>query len=166
MKQLVITLLGVDRPGIVDKVSDLVLHHGGNWQASSMRHLAGLFAGILEVTIADDQVDALKSELSKLTSLQVQVADGITTEKQEKRIQVMVTANDRPGIVQDISKTVSGLGANVLVLETRYESAPNWGQPLFKADTLVSLPAGLDEEQLTDALEAIADDLMVDIESS
>ncbi|MFD2095291.1 glycine cleavage system protein R [Corallincola platygyrae] len=166
MKQLVITLLGEDRPGIVDSISETVLAHQGNWQASSMRHLAGLFAGILEISVADDQAEALKHQLATLPGLQLTVQEGISAEKQAQRVTLSVTANDRHGIVQEVSSTLNGLGANVLTLETRYESAPNWGQPLFKADVLVSLPNTIELYQITEGLEAIADDLMVDVESA
>ena len=66
MIALVLTLIGPDRPGIVDSVSEVVAAHGGNWLESRMAHLAGKFAGVLCVEVADDQAAALEDALSRL----------------------------------------------------------------------------------------------------
>jgi glycine cleavage system regulatory protein len=46
---LVLTLIGDDRPDLVQSVSRVVATHGGSWQESQMARLAGKFAGILGV---------------------------------------------------------------------------------------------------------------------
>ena len=45
MTDLVLTLIGPDRPGLVEAVAEVVARHGGNWLESRMAHLAGKFAG-------------------------------------------------------------------------------------------------------------------------
>ena len=42
---MVMTLIGKDRPGLVESLSRTVEEHGGNWEESRMAHLAGQFAG-------------------------------------------------------------------------------------------------------------------------
>ena len=41
MTDLVLTLIGPDRPGLVEAVAEVVAAHGGNWLESRMAHLAG-----------------------------------------------------------------------------------------------------------------------------
>ena len=48
---LVLTVIGPDRPGIVEQLSDQVLAVGGNWEESRMTRLAGKFAGLLRVSV-------------------------------------------------------------------------------------------------------------------
>src|SRR6266498_4366947 len=48
---LVMTVIGRDRPGLVDSLAGLVAQHGGNWLDSRMSRLGGQFAGILRVQI-------------------------------------------------------------------------------------------------------------------
>ena len=48
---LVLTVLGNDRPGIVEQLSDCVLEAGANWEESRMAHLSGKFAGLLRVSV-------------------------------------------------------------------------------------------------------------------
>ena len=48
--QLVLTVIGRDRPGLVEAIASQIAKHGGNWEESRMAHLAGKFAGILRIT--------------------------------------------------------------------------------------------------------------------
>ena len=49
---LVVTVIGNDRPGIVERLSDVVLAAGANWEESRMARLAGKFAGILRISVS------------------------------------------------------------------------------------------------------------------
>ena len=66
MADLVLTLIGRDRPGLVEAVAQRVTASGGNWLESRMAHLAGHFAGLLHVEVADDRVRALETALGEL----------------------------------------------------------------------------------------------------
>ena len=48
---LVMTVIGQDRPGLVESVAALVAENGGNWLESRMSRLGGHFAGILRVEV-------------------------------------------------------------------------------------------------------------------
>ena len=66
MTDLVLTLIGPDRPGLVESVAEVIAGHGGNWLESRMAHLTGKFAGILRVEIPTDRVAALTAALAAL----------------------------------------------------------------------------------------------------
>ena len=66
MIDLVLTLIGADRPGLVEAVAQTVADRGGNWLESRMIHLAGSFAGILRVEVPPGQADALARALEAL----------------------------------------------------------------------------------------------------
>ena len=57
-KQLVVTVIGTDKPGIVESLADVITQQQGNWLGSSMSELAGQFAGILHVTVPDEHYRA------------------------------------------------------------------------------------------------------------
>ncbi len=65
MPDLVLTLIGPDRPGIVEAIAEPIARHGGNWLESRMAHLAGKFAGILRIEVPAEQASLL-SALSAL----------------------------------------------------------------------------------------------------
>ncbi|HMP08628.1 MAG TPA: ACT domain-containing protein, partial [Lacipirellulaceae bacterium] len=65
---LVLTVLGPDRPGLVESLARAVAEHGGNWVESRMAHLAGHFAGILRVEVDADRASALAAAVAALGS--------------------------------------------------------------------------------------------------
>ena len=48
---LVLTVIGTDRPGLVESIAAVVAAHGGNWLESRMARLGGQFAGIVRIEV-------------------------------------------------------------------------------------------------------------------
>src|SRR5438876_10539046 len=69
---LVMTVIGQDRPGLVDSVAGIVADQGGNWLESRMSRLGGQFAGILRVLISAEKEGTLVRSLKQLE------AEGLT----------------------------------------------------------------------------------------
>lgn len=166
MESLVVTLIGKDRPGLVESVSSAVEAHGGSWVESRMAHLAGQFAGILRASVPPPKVEALSAALQALErdGLRVAVERGFEAVTEEGRvIELDLIGSDRPGIVHKVSEALAARGVNVDELDTECDGAPWSGDALFKAKARLRAPAGLDLDGLRESLEAIAGDLMVDI---
>ena len=166
MESLVVTVLGKDRPGLVEVVSAVVEEHGGDWVESRMSRLAGEFAGILRVSVPAAHADALSEGLEGLRSegLRVVVERGFEDAAEEGHVILLeLIGSDRPGIVHKISEALAARGVNVDELNTECDGAPWSGDTLFKAMAKLRAPRDLDLDQLRESLEAIAGDLMVDI---
>ncbi|WP_286265932.1 glycine cleavage system protein R [Thalassotalea atypica] len=162
MNHLVITFIGPDRPGVVDTFSNIVKQNNGNWQTSSMHHLSGFFAGIFEVAIEASNTENLSSELQSIEGYTVHIEKAVTSASQKADIVLELTANDRSGIIQDISSVIHHQGGNLLKLVSAQENAAHSGQLMFKAKAQIAVDDAK-IESLIAALENIADDLMVDI---
>ncbi len=63
---LIITILGADRPGLVSSVSEVLEAYKGSWSESRMTHLAGKFAGILQISVPEANIEALTIALNEL----------------------------------------------------------------------------------------------------
>ena len=166
MESLVVTVIGKDRPGLVESVSAVVEEHGGSWVESRMSRLAGEFAGILRVSVPADRAKTLSEALQTLRSegLRVVVERGVEEAVEAAHVIVLeLVGSDRPGIVHKISEALAARGVNVEELNTECEGAPWSGDTLFKARARLRAPKALDLDQLRESLEAIAGDLMVDI---
>jgi len=160
----VITLLGADRPGLVETVSKAVADHGGNWEESRMARLAGHFAGVLLVSVAPGAAEALESQLRALGGMQVVVDRGKDSRAEGSRLmEIELVGNDRPGIISEVSAVLAARGVNIEELESSSESAPMAGHNLFRMVARVSAAGALDTAALRAELEALAGDLMVDI---
>src|SRR5512145_3010791 len=116
MADLVLTLIGRDRPGLVEALAERVTAHGGNWLESRMAHLAGHFAGLLHVEVPDDRVRALEKALGELEGFGLRVvAHGGTAAASEgpRTVRLEATGQDHPGIVRDISQVLVRHGVNI-----------------------------------------------------
>src|SRR5581483_12122181 len=66
LTNLVVMLIGPDRPGLVQALAAVIAEHGGNWLEGRMAQLAGKFAGILRIEVAPESLRALTSALERL----------------------------------------------------------------------------------------------------
>jgi len=165
---LVVTVIGPDRPGIVNELSDVAQRLGANWAGSRMANLAGEFAGMVHFEVPDERADALSAALvalepSGLRVVIVRSQAGATADAR-RRVRLEVVGHDRPGIVRDLSGSLAQRGVSIEELETHVASAAMSGEHLFKVKALLAVPAGLPNAELRRALEALANEMMVDVE--
>jgi glycine cleavage system regulatory protein len=163
---LVVTVIGDDRPGIVEQLSDRILEAGGNWEESRMARLAGKFAGLLRVSVDAGKADALASRLTMLDEGGLTVVAERSGEAAAAALRTFVldlVGSDQPGIVREISRALAQHGVNIEELETEVVSAPMSGETLFRARARLGLPAAVTAEGIRGILESIAADLMVDL---
>ncbi|HZQ62539.1 MAG TPA: ACT domain-containing protein [Casimicrobiaceae bacterium] len=163
---LVATVIGRDRPGIVNEISDVARAFGANWAGSRMASLAGQFAGMVHFQVAAENADALASALRRLeaSGLQVVIARSDEMAQETRRtIRLEVVGQDRPGIVRDVSAKLAQQGVSIHELETAVESAPMSGEQLFRMSAVLALPARTSDEDIKASLESVANEMMVDI---
>lgn len=163
MNHLVISFITEDRPGLVDLLSKVVKEHQGNWQTSSLHHLSGFFTGVVEVAVAKEHCSALKNAINELTNFKVNIEQTSPDNNDNGANLILeVTANDREGIVQEISSVIHHQGGNMIKLVSTQDNAPHTGQALFKAKITLAVNSE-QTDNLVNALENLADDLMVDV---
>ena len=164
---LVFTFIGLDKPGLVETLSNTVSAHGGNWQQSRMTQLAGRFAGITQVQVANTQLAALQQALEALSgddlSVIIQQGQPATTAADVQHVELSLIGNDRPGILMELSRALAARNINVSDMSTRVISAAMSADLLFEATADIHLPPNQDLAELSDSLDDIANDLSVDI---
>jgi glycine cleavage system regulatory protein len=165
---LVLTIIGADRPGLVDSLAREIAALGGNWEESRLVRLAGQFAGVLLVTIETAHTDKLVAAVRKLdtSGLQVQIhptSSPTTPPPQSPHYKLEVTGNDRPGIIRDIACILAERNINVEDLHSDVASAPMSGEPMFVARFEVVMPTSEHLGELRTKLEALSGELMVEL---
>ena len=167
-KSMVITLIGDDRPGIVETVSRILVEHQGEWVESHMSNLVGKFAGILHVNVPLEQADAFKQDIlsEKTSGLSIRVEEVVVEENKPagQSYHLELVGQDRPGIVHRISSALANNGATVEELETEVIDASMSGEQLFKASISLSMCDGCSIDTLREVVEKLANELIVDIE--
>lgn len=163
MNHLIISFMTADRPGIVKVLSDLISEHKANWEKSSLHQISGVFAGVVEIAVPAENATDLADKLAELPGFKMQIEHVQQQDSAPEGIFVLeLTANDRSGIVQEISSIIHHHGGNLLKLVSTQEIAPHAGHELFKAKITVSAEQSTIDTMIN-AFENLADDLMVDI---
>jgi len=163
---LVLTVIAPDKAGQVERIAECIAEHNGNWLESRMSRMAGQFAGILRVAVPAESYDELVGALKALSKYDIRVLiaeSGIEPSCTWKPIAMELVGNDRPGIVRDITRLLAEQGVNLERFSTDVRPAPMSSEPLFHADALLAMPLTLSLESLQAKLEALADDLMVEL---
>ncbi|NNG20940.1 amino acid-binding ACT protein [Naumannella sp. ID2617S] len=170
MASLVLTAVGDDRPGLVSALAQAVAEHGGSWHTSEMARLGGKFAGVVLVEVDDDRTADLAEALRGFGHqglLEVSLTRTNPQPEPERTVlELHLLGNDRPGIVHQISSVLAAQGVSIEQLETGTREAPMAGGTLFEARARLVAPADVDRGLLANALESIANELMVDLDLS
>ncbi len=168
LANVVMTVIGVDRPGLVQLVAACVADHGGNWLESRMCRLGGQFAGIVDAEVPAERRDELMAALRKLETQGLRVIVHAETAAARAAATgalatIDLVGHDRPGILRSVSGVLAQHGVNVEELASERINAPMGGGTLFRAHARVRVPPAVSLAALRQDLEKIAADVMVDL---
>lgn len=166
MTSIVLTVIGQDKPGLVSAISQKITTSGGNWLDSRMASLGGKFAGLLLVSAPQEKAEALIASLQTLEreGLRLVIEHGSSEVASGGRmLKLELTGQDRPGIVRDISDALARQKVNIEEMETAFFSGAFSGEDLFEMRATLRAPAELTDAALRQAIENLANSLMVDI---
>lgn len=167
LREIVLSVIADDHPGIVQTLAETISGHGGNWLDSSMSHLGGKFAGIVLLEVSEKQERELEDALRSLDRRGLQIAFERTTPAEPQPghyVMVNIVANDRPGIVGEISDLLARHDINIETLTTSVADTPMSSGHLFKARFQANLPRDMSYDALQEVLESASDDLMVELD--
>ena len=164
---LVISALGKDRPGIVDKLSLAILDAGCSVFDSRMTVLGGEFAIIMlvsgkwnELVKLEDQLPTLESRLE--LNLNSRRTDAEPSHQDLITYTVEVVAIDHPGIVHQIAGFFSKRSINIRELYTNRYAAAHTGTPMFSLNMTVDIPTSVRIAPLREEFLDFCDDLNMD----
>ena len=164
---LVISVLGKDRPGIVNELSECILDAGGNIADSRMSILGGDFAVILLVSGNWNTIAKIESQLVQLADTLHMTIISRRTEQRPVRQDLLpygvdVVALDHPGIVHHLASFFSARDINIQGMDTSTYSAAHTGTPMFNVHMTVEIPARLHIATLREDFMEFCDQLNLD----
>ena len=166
MALFVLSVVGSDRPGLTKALAAAVLSAGGNWLESHLSQLGGLYVGSVLVDLPTGSVDALRAAVGAVDAQGLEVHISPATEAAGPAGEALVLSlvgQDRPGIVNEVTAALSGLGANIEAFRTWIVAEPHSGAPLFNMEAHLRLPTGLNADKVQAALEDISAEIQVDV---
>ncbi len=168
-KNLVLTLTGPDRVGIVDLVTDVLTKYDGNVETSRMARLGGEFAMLMLVSMPEDQLDIFKDGVESLQKNGLQVATRVTEQSHEQKYSgwlpylIEVQGADHEGIVHKVAHYLTERGINIESMDTGIVPAPMSGTLFFSMNAIVLVPPSLPNKEWQADLDDVADALNVEI---
>jgi len=159
VRQIWLTAIGRDRPGIVARIARVLLDHGMNIEDSQMRILGGRFSMMLllrgdaeEQALLKDLVEAAR-ELG-LDYIYIHPIGPADIEAAEPTHVLTVYGADHPGIVAAVANALAEKSVNITDLQTRLAGG------VYVMFMEVVLPEGAD---VASAVEAVGHEQGVDV---
>ena len=166
-QHFIVSFIGNDRTGLVEEVAETIRRHEGNWLKSQLSQLEGKFAGLILIDLPAEEAPELEQELTNLPSgrASVRVTSVLSDAATAPANQLLeLMGPDRQGIVKEISQALADVDINIVSMDSAVENAAFTGEPMFKAKLEVSVPSGADLALLRDRLDAISDEMMLEID--
>lgn len=165
----VFSLMGPDRPGLVDRISEAVLNAPANLEDSRMAVLGDQFVIMMLCSVEDDRADHLKEELARACQekgldLSVRSTGARPAAEPNLELAVRVHGMDHEGIVHEVAHYLVEQGGSVESLESHVRPAPHSGTPMFSMEVRLAMPASTSLSALRERLEQIGHFLAVDVE--
>lgn len=168
MATMVLTVYGDDRAGLVDSLAEAVDDNGGSWDKSYMAELVGKFAGVVAISVPDARVASLLAAFETLRAQGLDIAahavDSSRATEPRREMTLVISGQDHPGIIHDISHALAERGISIAELATETSDAPMGGGVLFEAQLTLHAADNEPFEELHDAIAKVADELVVDFE--
>ncbi|MFZ4720548.1 MAG: glycine cleavage system protein R [Ilumatobacteraceae bacterium] len=165
MIELVLTIIGRDRAGVVAELADVVRFHEANWKRSELAEISGTFAGVVVVDVDDDQADELLANLLVLRQqglhITAEVIDAPVEVPDAQQVRLRFTGDDRPGILHEVSTTISGFGISISRMGSVLDTSGEVDQ--FEITTLLVVPVGVDLDAVLDAITTLTASLGINL---
>ena len=164
---LVMSALGKDKPGIVDRLAKVILEAECNIEDTRMSALSGEFAILLKIDGSWDRLARLEDQLPEL---QKQLGLTIITDRTEASKEtsnllpygVDVVALDQPGIVHNLAGFFAARSINIEDMITSSYAAAHTGTPMFAVRITVGIPSDTLISELRDEFLEFCDGINID----
>ena len=166
---LILTAIGPDQVGLVQKISEFISEHSCNIEDSKMAVFCGEFAVIVLISGEETNLTNIGRDYRAIeseTGLAISIKTPALRTPPESFLPYRLTAScmDHPGIVYRISAVLTTLGVNIESMETKTYSAPVSGTPIFQLEAILAIPVRTNINQLRQRFTEIQRDENIDIE--
>ena len=158
MEKIIINAFGNDKPGLVFKISKIVLSLNGNIENSKMMQLESDFTIMMLVQISNENIKKLKNKLNEIKELNISYSH---TNKKQNNINYInysfsISVADNEGIIYLYTELFKKKNINIESMETEINHAPISGFPIFNLKSILNIPENLDISIIKKELKNIA----------
>ncbi len=168
MSNILLSVSGHDRPGIVRDVAEALLHLNANIEDSSMTALRGRFTMMMIVKLSEGrnigELKAALAELEQRTRLTVQSQVISDEEASSQALEpdhvITVHGADAVGIVHAVTEALASMDVSIVDVSTQSRTSDKGDVYLM----VLEVAAGSSGSKVQGAMKQVAGELNVDIE--
>ena len=159
MNRIIITAIGVDKPGLVNKITSIINQNNGNIENSKMIKIEDQFAIIIDFSCLEN-LDNMKSKLDLIQDLKIsyKVIKRLDVPSKSSATYLIKGADDQ-GIINTISNYFKDNNLNIVEIDTFTEAAPITGSPLFNMRVTIEYNHSTDLNKIRENLYEICSNL-------
>ena len=165
----IVNFVGTATAATIKQLAAITHENEGKWLISKVNFIDNQVAAVIKIEVPQNNADMVKSAFQSHSELLVQVIDCEAQTNQEEQIyHVRLDANDRFGIVNEITQLLDGQGINILDMDCQRVFLATGGgvsSSLFSSTIAIRLPAEIRIEDVIKELEALSEDTRVMLES-
>ena len=140
-KHIIISALGLDKPGIVSEISKTINNSKANIAESRMIKLGGDFSMMILVSTHYENLDLLLKNLNKINDVTVHTHETKITsfdENEFKEANIVLSGTDNEGLVSSLTEKLAEHDINIIEMNTGVMNAPMSGSTIFLLNALIS----------------------------
>ncbi|MCG3723568.1 transcriptional regulator [Vibrio cincinnatiensis] len=164
----IVNFVGTATAATIKQLAAITHENDGKWLISKVNFIDNQVAAVIKVEMPLDKASIVKEAFQSHPDLLVKIVDcEANINKEESIYQVRLDANDRFGIVNEITHLLDGQGIGILDMDCQRVFLAGGGvsSNLFTATMAIRLPAEINIEDVAKELEALSEDTRVVIES-
>lgn len=161
----IVNFVGQATPATIKQLAAITHENDGKWLISKVNFIDDQVAAVIKIEMPLAKAQLVKDAFQSYPNLLVQIVDSDTQPHREDTIyQLRVDANDRAGIVNDITQVLDRQGINILDMDCQRVFIADGGgisASLFTANLAIRLPADISIDDVSKELESISEETRV-----
>ena len=165
IKNIIVSIVGPDKPGVVSNISKIIKNNSGNIDKSRMVRLGDFFTIMVSITINKDNLIRLNKDLENYSDYQITTYESKTNLTNDVNDDVKIihlNGIDNEGLVFKITNEFTKLNINIEELETNISNAPMSGLTLFSLIAKIK-HSKIDYDILKNKMDTLSSELDVNI---
>ncbi|CAE6895345.1 ACT domain-containing protein [Vibrio alginolyticus] len=164
----IVNFVGQASPATIKELAAITHENGGKWLISKVNFIEDQVAGVIKIELPKENADIVKGAFADCQTLVVKFVDSESHSHNAETIyQLRLDANDRAGIVNEITHVLDDQGISILDMDCQRVFIAGGGgvsSSLFSAKIAIKLPSEMEIEDVANELEALSEDTRVIIE--
>ncbi|MGF1909811.1 transcriptional regulator [Vibrio kasasachensis] len=161
----IVNFVGKASPSTIKKLAAVTHENGGKWLISKINFIEDQVAAVIKVEMPSENADIVKQAFKEQPNLLIGIVDSSAHKHSAETIfQLRLDANDRAGLVNEITHLLDDQGIDILDIDCQRVFIAGGGgvsSSLFTSQISLRLPRNVLIEDVAKELESLSEDTRV-----